>query len=480
MKKSKNNWIVFGRGTITPHIADVIMRTLSYAKVEGFKSPRALYINNEGNLWWSWKRRDLKLLGDKLKIDLASPKLVEKNFKMFDDYLALAFNNFEKTIKLDLKKFSSEELIDCYDEIFKETCSAQVVLAANIDAFDIFLEDFLREKIVGELEGKVPDDKIEEVYKALTQTTYRTYINEQELAVMRLAVKKNFSDESIAKIYNKFWWTNLGWENMRPHSLAYFKSLVKQKAKTKNLSKKLKDLESIVIKNRQKHNEYIKKFKLSKDTQHWLDVFDNYVRYHDLRKEMQCKCIYSFHLLLLEVSRRTKFKVDDLEWLWHHEIKGVILGKKVDTRKVKQRKKWVGAMASFNKLDLFDGLEARRVKLRELPEQEVKTSEFKGSGATKGLVRGRAKVCMGIMDALKKMKKNDILVTNMTTPDYVPVMKIAKAIITTEGGLTCHAAIIAREFKIPCVVGTKVAMQVLKDNDMVEVNAGEGIVKVIK
>ena len=56
----------------------------------------------------------------------------------------------------------------------------------------------------------------------------------------------------------------------------------------------------------------------------------------------------------------------------------------------------------------------------------------------------------------------------------------AKAIIADEGGLTCHAAIISREFKIPCIIGTKVATEVLKDGDFVEVDANQGIVRVLK
>ena len=71
----------------------------------------------------------------------------------------------------------------------------------------------------------------------------------------------------------------------------------------------------------------------------------------------------------------------------------------------------------------------------------------------------------------------NILVAIQTTPHFIPYMKKAKAIITDEGGLTCHAAIIAREFKIPCIVGTKTATQILKDNDFVEINTDNGIIK---
>ena len=70
--------------------------------------------------------------------------------------------------------------------------------------------------------------------------------------------------------------------------------------------------------------------------------------------------------------------------------------------------------------------------------------------------------------------------TEMTTPEFVPAMLKAAAIITDEGGITCHAAIVAREMKKPCIIGTKIATKVLKDGDLVEVNADNGVVKLVK
>jgi phosphoenolpyruvate synthase/pyruvate phosphate dikinase len=74
----------------------------------------------------------------------------------------------------------------------------------------------------------------------------------------------------------------------------------------------------------------------------------------------------------------------------------------------------------------------------------------------------------------------NILVAIQTTPHFIPYMKKTKAIITDEGGLICHAAIIAREFKIPCIVGTKIATKVIKDGDFIEVDANKGIIKIIR
>jgi phosphohistidine swiveling domain-containing protein len=106
-------------------------------------------------------------------------------------------------------------------------------------------------------------------------------------------------------------------------------------------------------------------------------------------------------------------------------------------------------------------------------------TEFKGNIAYKGVVRGIVKIVKNISE-LDKVKKGDILVTPMTFPSFIAAMNIASAFVTDEGGITCHAAIIAREMHKPCIIGTKIATKILKDGDLIEVDADKGIVKILK
>jgi pyruvate,water dikinase len=112
---------------------------------------------------------------------------------------------------------------------------------------------------------------------------------------------------------------------------------------------------------------------------------------------------------------------------------------------------------------------------------EMKMSELKvvvkGIAAGKrGFGIGIAKVVSNPQEAAKVMKKGDILVTDMTNPDYVPFMKLAGAIVTDKGGVTCHAAIVSRELGIPCVVGTETATQVMKTGKEYTVDSKSGVV----
>ncbi len=99
----------------------------------------------------------------------------------------------------------------------------------------------------------------------------------------------------------------------------------------------------------------------------------------------------------------------------------------------------------------------------------------KGLGASPGVATGKVKIVLSL-DDLDKVEPGDVLVTTMTTPDMVPAMKRAAAIVTDEGGMTCHAAIVSRELGVPAVVGTKEATKVLKDGMVVTVDGEKGVV----
>jgi pyruvate,water dikinase len=112
---------------------------------------------------------------------------------------------------------------------------------------------------------------------------------------------------------------------------------------------------------------------------------------------------------------------------------------------------------------------------KEVTSVENRKVLVKGLAASPGIASGIARVILDLKEA-GNFKKGDILVTRMTDPDWVPIMKIASAIVTDEGGITSHAAIVSRELGIPAIVGTKEATKVIKDGQEITVDATRGIV----
>lgn len=121
------------------------------------------------------------------------------------------------------------------------------------------------------------------------------------------------------------------------------------------------------------------------------------------------------------------------------------------------------------------GLGEGRKKVEEREgamEQEILV---RGIGVSPGRASGKAKIILNVKN-MSKFQKGEVLVTEMTTPDWVPAMKIASAVVTNLGGKTCHAAIVSRELGVPCVVGTEKATKVLKEGEEVTVDGQRGFI----
>lgn len=122
---------------------------------------------------------------------------------------------------------------------------------------------------------------------------------------------------------------------------------------------------------------------------------------------------------------------------------------------------------------------AKNLGVHFVEESIKKAKQLKGNIAQMGIARGFVRRLMGHRQ-IHLLKEGEILVSPMTIPDFLPAMKKATAFVTDEGGILCHAAIVARELKKPCIIGTRFATHILRDGDFVEVNANLGIVTLLK
>ncbi len=124
-------------------------------------------------------------------------------------------------------------------------------------------------------------------------------------------------------------------------------------------------------------------------------------------------------------------------------------------------------------------LQSRPITVFYQDEKKEKESNkdvlLKGLAVSPGLGSGKVQIIFST-DELEKVKAGDILVTTMTNPDMVPAMRRSSAIVTEEGGMTCHAAIVSRELGTPCIVGTSDATKVLSNGDEITVDGSRGIV----
>lgn len=201
----------------------------------------------------------------------------------------------------------------------------------------------------------------------------------------------------------------------------------------------------------------------------------------DRRKEYNIKANYYLGQHLTTISTQHGLSYDDAAFLLPWELDMVVAGdRKITEFPLEERKNGGIYFHDITGVGKFMvGADAIRFWNALLRKTTNDSHELRGSVAYKGIVQGKVRI---IMDAHAGIPfdEGDILVTGMTRPEFVPLMKKARGIVTDEGGVTSHAAIMSRELKKPCIIGTKIATQVLKDGDMVEVDAEQGVVRLLE
>ena len=190
--------------------------------------------------------------------------------------------------------------------------------------------------------------------------------------------------------------------------------------------------------------------------------------------------------LFSEIASRMDYSEADVAALTGDEVEDFLHNKKIIDRKtIEDRKNCFAVVWSCAEAEMFAGEKAKALKRKyeaefEFAKQTQADSDaLVGKGAFRGVVQGRVKIIFSTED-IEKVKKGDVVVTSMTLPAYIAAMEKAAAFVTDEGGITCHAAIIAREMRKPCVIGTEKATEFFEDDDLVEVDGEKGEVRLIE
>lgn len=183
------------------------------------------------------------------------------------------------------------------------------------------------------------------------------------------------------------------------------------------------------------------------------------------------------------ISRSFKISARQLSWYSFQEIEQLIKRNIffLDGDQLRERKQHRIMWQIDGKLGTYYGKQnySKIAILVNSKQPKIKVREFRGMVACQGRVKGEVKIVKQIKD-MNKVQTGNILVAINTHPDLMMAIKRCSGIITDYGGITSHAAIVSREFNIPCVVGTTIATQVLKDGDLVDLDAYSGLIKILE
>ena len=211
-----------------------------------------------------------------------------------------------------------------------------------------------------------------------------------------------------------------------------------------------------------------------------VELMEFFAWFQDYRKEYAMKMLHYVDLLLESLGKLNGLTLKEMKHLLPTEIFEGRFDRSLARKRLEHFMViWNVDEKRFEYLTEDSAIEHRKKEIFGEKKNTSEIIEIEGSVASKGRVKGRAFVTMSAKDA-KSIKEGEILVTSMTSPDFITAIKKSAAIVTNEGGILCHAAVISREFGIPCIVGTQMATRLIKTGDMIEVDGNHGFVRILK
>ena len=446
-------------------------------------------------LFWYYDKEDLYEVGKRVVEKLTTSKKFENDFfKLWDKKTKEALGFIKKNTPEKLVKISKQELIKTYKkyaQMILDWYSLSMSIDGTDEALMIDITQGVKDILKKQLKKRYTEKEFVRVYNILTLPSYPSYINDERKLILEIIkdisrgkIKEGTPEfnRCVQRIANIFWWTELGWPRAKGKTILDIIKAVKEVRKSKiDVEEELKRMSDYEKNTKAQKQNLEKKYHFQKNRKlsEWLRLSDKLVEYHDYRKEVQMKGNFWEYEILDEISKRTKTSLKLLDWCEPNEIIMLLEKGKFNESEISQRSSRFLCFNIEGKITKLSGKAAEREHERILGLEVEETRDLQGMSASGGKVVGEAFVAITTSSALK-IKKGQILVTGMTTPDFVPAMRKAAAIVTDEGGITCHAAIVSRELSLPCVIGTKYATRLIKSGDIIEVAANHGVVKILK
>ncbi len=341
-------------------------------------------------------------------------------------------------------------------------------------------EQILKEKLAG---MSLTSEQFIAALEKLSAPERLSFYQEEELDLLEVKYKEgtNTFKNALQKHRQKYFWLANSYYETDILNENYFQKKLKD-MNVKNIPEEIKKIKEIPFNAKRAKRKVITELKINKEIQKIAQRLSYCIWWQDTRKKQIFIANHYITIILAEMSRRKNIPLDALQRAWCTELEQFITGKKIPLEILQQRKKkFLGHYATT--LTLVSDEKKFDLLVNPFLEKKIdKTiTKIKGTVASIGkeLVRGKVKILLSPKES-EKVQRGDILVAPFTSPEYIIAMRKAAAIITDEGGMTSHAAIVSRELGIPCIVGTNTATRVLKDNEMVEVDGRKGIVRKIK
>ncbi len=449
-------------------------------KPAGTESDVGICFFEDGQADWYLDMKDVRRAVDALMQELYEDPDFSQNLmaRWKDDEKAFADFFFKEFPTIDLKALNDDELVSLWKRYWS-LFHLRTTSTAIIDHFSLGTDVLVADMVRDELGETKRESEFTAIFSTATAPTHLSFINLAEIDLLRIITGR--SNDTLEQYREKYYWTMNNYVRAHVRTIEEIKEDVASwKGSGKDLEGVLDELTETPKRNQKAKEELFSKHEFSAHLQALLKMSEDFTWWQDERKKATYLNIDMGQKLLAEISDRIDYNADDIKYANETEIASLILEQKPSLQVLKERRSMSAFVWTREGYSVLVGDEARELREHLLGgETHDEVDDIRGLSASTGKAKGVVRVVNSSTE-INKVNDGDILVAVMTRPDYVPAMKKAAAIVTDEGGITSHAAIVSRELGIPCIIGTKVATSVFKDGDLVQVNANHGWVRKVQ
>lgn len=438
----------------------------------GIWTPNGIsYSSPDNTAFWYWDfEQDKQMVEKILKIMEKDPHWIQKQIKKHN----LAAQGLEKRVAriVDSAAAYSEHDKQASIQTFEsfltkehERWSASLF----IDLFDPFEKEILYFVFGKQLEKIEPKD----LQTLLLPDKTFLWEEQEELEKIKTVFIQQNKQQSpqveklLQKHATKYWWIQNSYQSVQKLDEKYFFNRLLEKSGP-----------SFMQKVKQEKQRILSKYAFDAQTVDRLQQFVDLTFFRDIRKKFTLIANFGVISFFHMIAQKQQIPVEHSDFvISFYEYRKFIEKDSAFVKELAERAKKGVLIIGSNQCGQF------RIETQKAPERfkQIESSFFGeqliyGMIASLGKTAGKAKIILNLNE-FSKFEEGDVLITGMTRPEFVPLMKKAAAIVTDEGGITSHAAIVSRELGKPCIIGTQSATKTFKDGDWVEVNANHGFVQ---
>ncbi len=342
-------------------------------------------------------------------------------------------------------------------------------------------EDWLQDAVGPELESRFGKHWRRE-FDILATPQYQSFSSREHQSLLRLAAMliRRSDRGKFARALRRhtmaFYWVEDNYSVSRNHDEQTFFT------RARGLMRR--HPEQLLQEERAKHRARMRKKAtvlslMSPKSRRLIALADLLAGHVDQRKSCTFRMARVWFAIVNEVSRRYRIPKQELLYLTNKELERALKNATFDRATLRERRQRCLIITTPSGEHIFSGTAIDAIKKEQFEDVMVSGSEVRGISASVGRARGIVRI-VATHDEIAKLKTGEILVANQTTPDYISAMRRAAAIVTEQGGITSHAAVVSRELGKPCIIGTGTATKIFKTGDRVDVDADKGIVRKLR